>query len=476
MDYDIGEIIPQVRILTDAQIEKIHSAACEILETTGTRIYNDKAKELLYSHGAYIDSDHIVRIPSHLLDDALRHAPRRIVLCNRDLERTLFLEGRNVHYVCNPDNLDYIDPYTGQRRPYTSEDAVQIAKIVDWTRHIDAVQTGGFAADVPKAIGDRVIIRQMMLNCRKHIGFSCTDADSLLDIIDMAAIVVGSHEALKENSYIFHLQEPISPLVHDENSIKEVMLCAEHNIPIVYYPMPMGGATAPATAAGLLAQNHAESLTGLVIHQLTKPGAPFVYGGAASVMDMKTMRFCYGAPELHLFCTALSDIAHYFEIPFWGTAGCVETDEVNEQAAAELGISLLMAGLGGAQLVHDTGLMDQATLVCPEIMLLADEIMDMVKAILQGIHINEETLALDVINSVGPGGNFLGTDHTYRHFRNFWSPGLFERLTGEKNENKVSFSKRLNERAKNIIETHEVPPLSEDKIKAIKDLEKKWLT
>ena len=335
MDYDIGEIIPQVRILTDAQIEKIHSAACEILETTGTRIYSDKAKELLYSHGARIDSDHIVRIPSHLLDDALRHASRRIVLCNRDLERTIFLEGRNVHYVCNPDNLDYIDPYNGQRRPYTSEDAVQMAKIVDWTRHIDAVQTGGFAADVPKEIGDRVIIRQMMLNCRKHIGFSCTDAESLLDIIDMAAIVVGSHEALKENSYIFHLQEPISPLVHDENSIKEVMICAEHNIPIVYYPMPMGGATAPATAAGLLAQNHAESLTGLVIHQLTKPGAPFVYGGAASVMDMKTMRFCYGAPELHLFCTALADIAHHFEIPFWGTAGCVETDEVNEQAAAE---------------------------------------------------------------------------------------------------------------------------------------------
>ena len=351
----------------------------------------------------------------------------------------------------------------------------RLPKIVDWTRHIDAVQTGGFAADVPKEIGDRVIIRQMMLNCRKHIGFSCTDAESLLDIIDMAAIVVGSHEALKENSYIFHLQEPISPLVHDENSIKEVMICAEHNIPIVYYPMPMGGATAPATAAGLLAQNHAESLTGLVIHQLTKPGAPFVYGGAASVMDMKTMRFCYGAPELHLFCTALADIAHHFEIPFWGTAGCVETDEVNEQAAAELGISLLMAGLGGAQLVHDTGLMDQATLVCPEIMLLSDEIMDMVKAILRGIHINEETLALDVINSVGPGGNFLGTDHTYKHFRNFWSPNLFERLTGEKNENKISFSKKLNEKAKNIIETHEVPPLSEDKIKAIKDLEKKWL-
>lgn len=476
MDFELGAIIPQVRILTDQQIRKIHSAACEILERTGTKIYSDKAKELLYSHGARIGQDHTVRIPSYLLDEALSKAPQRIVLCNRDLERTMFLEDRNVHFVCNSDNLDYIDPYTRQRRPHTSQDAVQIAKIVDWTRHIDAVQTGGFASDVDPEVADRVIIRQMMLNCRKHIGFSCKSPDSLLDIIDMAAVVVGGHEELKYNSYIFHLQEPVSPLVHNDHSMQELMICAEHLIPLVYYPMPMGGATAPATAAGLLAQNHAESLTGLVVHQLTRPGAPFVYGGVASVMDMATTRFCYGAPELHLWCSALADIAHYFNLPFWGTSGCVETQTVDEQAAVELALSILMAGLSGSNLVHDNGLMDQASLVCPEILLLADEIMDIVKAILKGVQVSDETLALDVIHTVGSGGNFLAEDHTLKHFRNFWRPKLFNRKEQQPGEAILAFSERLNQKARQIIETYEVPPLSDDKVKELRKLEKKWMS
>ena len=466
---------PQMRVLSDDQIEEIHLAACEILERTGMKIYNEDARELLHGHGAYIGPDHRVCIPSHLIDDALSKAPRRVVLCNRDGERTMFLEDHKGYYGCNPDNPEFIDPYTGERRPFTSTDGKTMATVVDYTRHIDFVLNGCFSADVPRDVADRVIIRQMMLYQRKTIGFSCKDADSLLDIIDMAAIVAGGHEQLKSNPYIFHIQEPISPLVHDANSIREVMICADKGIPVVYYPMPMGGATAPATPAGLLAQNHAESMTGLVIHQLTKAGAPFVTGGVASIMDMASTRFSYGAPELYLQCAALADIAHHFKIPFWGTAGCVDAKTVDQQAAVEIAMSCLMAGLSGANLIHDVGLMDQASVTCPEIMLLADEVISMVKHVLKGIDVNEETLALDVVNTVGPAGNYLGEDHTLRHFRSFWTPTLFDRSVTEAREPGPSLSEKLNEKARHVIENHEVPPLPDDKVKQLMKLEKKWL-
>jgi len=465
---------PQFKVLSDDQIEEIHFAACEIMERTGAKVMNKEAQELLDGAGAQIEDGNKVKIPSYLIDQAIRRAPKRVVLCNRDGKRTMTLEAHSIYFGCNPDNPEYIDPFTHERRPFVSNDGMHLAKIVDHTDNIDFVLNACFSADVPEDVADRVIVRQMMLHQRKTIGFSCKNADTLLDIIDMAAIIAGGHDRLRLNPCIFHIQEPISPLTHDDNSIKEVMICAEKHIPLVYYPMPMGGATAPATAAGILAQNHAESLTGLVIHQLTSPGAPFVYGGVASIMDMKTARFSYGAPELHLQCAALADIAHYFKLPVWGTAGCVDSKTLDQQAGVEIAISCLMAGLSGANLIHDVGLMDQASVTCPEIFLLADEVIGMVKHIIKGIDVSKETLALDVIDKVGPGGNFLSDEHTFTHFKRFWMPGLFDRSSSAKGESKT-LGEKLNEEAIRIIKNHEVPPLEEEKLKELLKLEKKWL-
>lgn len=466
---------PQMKVLSVDQIEEIHSAACEILARTGSKIMNTKAKELLHGAGAHICDNNVVKIPAYMIDQAIRTAPKKVVMCNRDGERKINLTGHHVHYGCNPDNPEYIDPFTHERRLFVSADGRQLAKIIDQAKHIDFLLNACFSSDFPENVADRVIVMEMMLNQRKTVGFSCKDADSLLDIIDMAAIVCGGYDNLKQNPYIFHIQEPISPLIHDDNSIKEVMICAEKGVPLVYYPMPMGGATAPATSAGLLAQNHAESLTGLVIHQLAVPGAPFIYGGVASIMDMKSARFSYGAPELHLQCSALADIAHHFQLPIWGTAGCVDAKTVDPQAGAEIAMSCLMAGLSGANLIHDVGLMDQATVTCPEVLLLADEVIGMVKKILGGIDVNEDTLALDVIDEVGPGGNFISQEHTFNNFGNFWKPRFFDRTVYKKGED-VNLNKKLNEEAISIINNYEVPELDEAKVKELRTLEKKWLS
>ncbi len=463
---------PRMRVLSDEQIQEIHYAGCEILSRTGMKVENEKALELLHSHGAYVDNKR-VRFPFHMVEKALSTVPERITLCNRDGERKIFLEGYKSFFGCNPDNPEYYDPYTGERRPFTSKDGADLARVIDYLPNIDFVLNACFSTDVHEDVADRVIIRQMMLNMRKTIGFSCKDADTLLDIIEMGSIVAGGKEELKKNPYMFHIQEPISPLVHDDNGIKELMICAENSFPLVYYPMPMGGATAPATPAGLLAQNHAECLTGIIIHQLTNPGSPIIYGGVASIMDMKTTRFCYGAPEMYLQVAALADIAHYFKLPIWGTAGPVDSKKVDQQAATEMSLGYLMAAMSGQNLIHDTGLMDQATVTCPEILILANEIIGMVKKIMGGVEVNEETLALDVIDQAYESGNFLAEEHTLKHFRSFWKPTLFEKSTDK--VQKDTIDTKLNKKAIDIIENHKVPELAEDKKKALLELEKKWL-
>jgi trimethylamine--corrinoid protein Co-methyltransferase len=466
---------PRMRVLSDEQINSIYLASLEILERTGMKVNCSETLQFLADHGALVGPENRVRIPAYLVERALKTVPPRVILCNRDGKRELFLEDHNVYFGCNPDNPDYIDPYTGVRRPFTSLDGKDMAKVVDYCTHIDFVLNACFSADVPRDVADRVIVRQMMLYMRKPIGFSCTDADSLLDIIDMAAIVAGGYEELRMNPYIYHIQEPISPLNHDGNAMKEIMICAEKGIPLVYYPMPMAGATAPATLAGMLAQNLAEAFTGMVVHQLTNPGAPFLSGGVASIMDMKTTRFSYGAPEMSLCVAALTDILHYLKIPVWGTAGCVDSKTVDQQAATEIAISCLMSGLSGANLIHDVGLMDQATVSCPEVLLLTDEILGMVSKILQGINVSDETLALDVVNDIGSGESYISHEHTYEHFRSFWVPTLFDRSVLREDQKLPSLTERLNEKARDIIDNHEVPPLPQDKLNDLLELEKKWL-
>lgn len=466
---------PQMRVLSDDQIKSIYFASLEILERTGMKIDCVETLQLLADHGALVGPGTRVRIPAYLVEQALKTVPPRVVLCSREGERRLFLEDHNVYFGCNPDNPDYIDPYTGERRPMTSVDGKDMAIIIDYCDNIEFVLNACFSADVPRDVADRVIVRQMMLYMRKPIGFSCTNADSLLDIIDMAAIVSGGYEELKMNPYIFHIQEPISPLNHDGNAMKEIKICAEKGIPMVYYPMPMAGATAPATLAGMLAQNLAESFTGMVVHQLIKPGAPFITGGVASIMDMKTTRFSYGAPEMSLSVAGLTDILHYLKIPVWGTAAAVDAKTVDQQCAVEIAISGLMSGLSGANLIHDTGLMDQATVTCPEVLLLADEILGMVGRILEGIPVTTETLAVDVVDEIGKGGDYLSHEHTFKHFRDFWVPSLLDRSVLQKGQTMPSLTERLNARAREVIKKHEVPPLQDDKLKDLLELEKRWL-
>jgi trimethylamine--corrinoid protein Co-methyltransferase len=227
--------------------------------------------------------------------------------------------------------------------------------------------------------------------------------------------------------------------------------------------MQMAGATTPVTFAGCIAIANAEVLSQLVVIQLLNPGAPVIYGGSPSIMDMRTMIYSYGAPERALMVGGLTELCHYYKLPMWGTGGC--SDARGIQGVAEGTYSLLTSALTGADLVHNVFAVE---------LVLANEIIGMVKVLMGGIEINDETLALDLIERLGPGANYLAEPHTLKHFREVWAPSMFTR-TSRGEEGGKDCEELVRERTIEIIKTHRPKPLPEDVVKELKKVEAGWL-
>jgi trimethylamine--corrinoid protein Co-methyltransferase len=255
--------------------------------------------------------------------------------------------------------------------------------------------------------------------------------------------------------------------------MEKSLLLAEKGIPNVVYGMPMAGATAPASFAGCLCIANAEVLSHIAVLQIKHPGAPVIFGSIPNIMDMKTSINPYGAPELSLMVGAYTELCHYYEIPMFGTAGCTDAAIIGSQAAAEVTYSIFTSILTGADLVHDVGLMDHATMLSPELAVLTDEIIDMVNVLTRGIQINDETLALDLIEKVGPRSDYLQESHTLKHFRNFWFPSVFDRSMTRDSETR-DCEQLLNEKTLSILRTHQPKSMPDDLIKELKKMEERW--
>jgi len=459
---------PQLRALSEDQIEELHLATLEILRRTGVNVLEEEAQELLKKAGAEVDGER-VRIPAHLVEWAIQVAPPRVVLCDRDGNPAMFLEDSRCYYGTGSDTHNVIDPYTGERRPVVKADIVNVMKVCDHLPNIDFVMCMGIAHDVTESISDLHHFEAMVGNTKKPIVFTAWGLDNLRDIVEMAEVVAGSPDALRRNTFIALYAEPVSPLQHIREGTETVLYMAGKGLPVVYTPGLMGGAAGPVTCAGALAQGNAELLSGLVIAQLKREGTPFIYGGGIVFMDMATAVIAYASPEFLLATAALNDMAHYYKLPMFSFAGCSDSKVFDQQAALEGAVWALSATLSGANLIHDVGYIESGLTTSFEMLVVMDEVIGWVKRFMQGVEINEETLALDVIDQVGPGGHFLGEDHTLRHFREHWYPKLIDR--GNYNswveKGKKTLGQRANERVREILETHVPEPLPKETQKRI---------
>jgi len=237
--------------------------------------------------------------------------------------------------------------------------------------------------------------------------------------------------------------------------------------------MPMAGVSTPATFAGCLATANAEILSQLVCIQLRNPGAPVICGSVPSIMDMRTAIYSYGAPEAALMIGALTELCHYYKLPMFGTAACTDSARIDAQAGIEITHQVMMSALTGADIVHDVGFVYHATAVSPELLVLTDEVISMVKVLMKGIEINDETLPLSLIERLGPKSNYLSETHTLKHFRSFWTPKVFDR-SFSRTEKTKGCDDMLRERTLEMMRNYQPKPLGEDLVKELKNMEKSW--
>jgi len=466
---------PQFRLLSDKQIEELHFATLQILERIGLLFECQEAIAILREAGADVSDPGRLKIPSHLVEQALRTAPRMVTFYNREGELAMVLNGQTgSHFGSLPDCPYYLDPYERQRRTCYVEDIANTARVIDALPNMEWAYLATGHQTIPGAIADKVSLLQFILNSSKPVLAEINDAASLREMIDLCSIVAGGEEQLRKKPFFGGSSEPVSPLVQGKDAMEKSLICAEKGIPNVVYSMPMAGATTPAAFAGCLAIANAEFLSQLVVVQLKNPGTPVIYGSIPDIMEMRTTIFPYGAPEMSLMVAALTELSRYYQLPMFGTAGCTDAELVDAQAGAEVTYQILMTALSGADLVHDVGLAYHATTISPELIVFVNEIIDMVNVSMGGIEINDETLPLDLIERIGPRGTYISEKHTLKHFRRFWAPTLFDRSV-VKNKSTKRCADLLREKTIEILRKHQPKPLPEDVLREVKKVEEGWL-
>ncbi len=467
-------IRPRQRVLSDEQIRRIHEASLELMERTGIQVNHQGARELLQDHGCSVDGLR-VRLPARVVEQALRTVANRVVFYNRAGEQAVDLMEDRTWFGPTVDAYDYLDPEDGSRRPFTVDDCRITSSLADALDNFTWTMTIGVASDAPPATADRIIARQALTYCEKPLLFCCDNLQAARDIVAMASAIVGGEERLLEKPPIVLFNCPISPLVYETPLVDRLIYAAEKGLPQVCYSGPQAGATSPATLAGTVVQGSVESLFGLVLSQMVRSGTPFVYGAFATIMDMSTSVFSYGAPEMNVMAAALAQMADFYRIPFLGMSGCSDAKLPDSQAAAEATFSCLCSALSGANMVHDNGWLDHATLISPEYMVLVNEIIEMVGGYMGGIGVDDERLAVDVMDEIGPGGNFLMEDHTMKYFREIWYSRLFDRSTMNqwRARGKPEFHERLHEQTEKLM-AREPDPLPPETVREIDRMAEHW--
>ncbi len=412
------------------QLDDIHAGALEILEDVGCILYHEKAVALLKEAGAYTLRNRIY-LPPGLVEMALKTAPSRVLIYDRNGDSALDLSGRNAYFGTGSDCMYLRDSFTGERRVFTEEDMINSVRLSEALPNIDFLMSVGQIA----AIGASDQCQRQYANMIKYstkpqvvIAF---DRKSLDDIVELSAsIAPGGREEIKRNPRFVLYTEPTSPLVHTFDSIDKLIYAAEHQVPTNYAPGMMAGATGPVTPAGAITLAAAEVLFGLVIHQLTCPGAPFVFGAGMSNIDMTSMQPSYSSPEAIMTQIGLCELGrNLYKLPTWGFAGCSSSKIADTQAINDASTYIFMAGFTGNNLNHDLGYLEFGLTFSFDLLVMCDESVGQLRRIMDGIPLTRESMAIDAVKEVGAGGEFLTNDHTLAHYKENWMPGVTDRNT-----------------------------------------------
>jgi trimethylamine---corrinoid protein Co-methyltransferase len=450
--------------LDEAGCSAVHEATLEVLDGTGVEVQHAGALALLSAAGARVDGTR-ARLPREVIEQALGTAPRSVTVASRGAGDPLCLESGAQYYGTGSDCIYVLGPGDRERRPATLSDVEDMAALQEKLSDIDFVMSMAHPHELAAAVAPVAQFAAMLRGTSKPLIMVPEDARHVELFREMA----GACGA--EGSWALYAM-PTPPLVHGRESAARLITCAKLNVPLVYASALLQGATAPASPAGFLVVSNAEMLSGLVISQLANPGAPFVYGTAQGSMNPRTAHVVYCGPEEMAVQQASADLARHYGLPSFGTGGCSDSLMLDGQWALEAGVTLLTAALSGVTLLHDVGYIASGTASSYESVVAMDELVRYVRAYLRGVTIDRESLAVEEITAVGPGGTHLKRKYSRRHAHDYFMPELIVQESHDAWEaaGAASMLERVVERTRALRESEPRHRLEPEALRALDEL------
>lgn len=418
-----------VQLLSEDEMKLIHDGALRLLESVGMNILSPEALDILAQAGAIVDfSRQRVRFPASLIEKALQTAPKEVKLYGRDIHQYIHLKKGQVYYSTSGYATQLYDPQTRSRREISQADLAWITQIADALDQVDIYALLATPCDAPTTTNDRYQLAIALINTTRHIWNTAYGKEGVQDAVEMLSVVRSSREALRQYPLLTLDLTTLSPLQLDDRQASTMVEGARQMLPIGISPGPIGGATAPVTLAGVIVQANAEFLGALTLCQLVQPGVPVIYTQWTRVMDMASGGVCMGGPEFSLLRIATAEMAQFYNLPSRGGGLIADGKAPDEQMGVEKYSNCLMASLSGLNIIAGVGQTDFINTVRIDQMFIDNEIIGFVKRMRRGVLVTPESLALEVIERVGPAGNYLAEDHTVANFRKeLWFPRLWER-------------------------------------------------
>ena len=449
-------------ILSPEDVQRIHTATLDVIETVGVRFPSTRALDIWEAHGATVDRDTmVVKVPGQVIEDALKQAPPAYTLAARDPAQDLPLDGNHVYVGTDGCGVQVIDIHTGERRRSVLQDVADIARVADSLEEIAFHWVAVSAQDRPPHTRGLHELRAIWQNSTKHVQTeSVYSEQEAYAAVEMAAAIAGGRKALRERPVLSIMQCTAPPLGQDGGSLDAALIGAEAGLPVGFMTMAACLTTGPATRAGNLVVGNAEVISATALIQLAYPGTPAFYAAAQTASDLRTGAYTGGGPEDFLFGAATNVLSDFYDIPLSMGSFATGAKEPNWQAGIEDSLSTLMASIVMSDMLLGVGLLHGSRIWSFEQMLMDCEIFDLVYQIMQGIVVDDDTLALDTIRAVGPGGNFLTQKHTRNHMRDIWLPEFMDRRSYEAWEEKRDGARDwARQKAGHILATHQPEPL-----------------
>jgi trimethylamine--corrinoid protein Co-methyltransferase len=460
--------VQPLRFLSDDQLREIHSCSLEILQNVGSEVQHEGALEMLRKAGCKVVKKRAY-VPANLVEWALKQAPSTVILYDRDGNPVMDISGRNAYFGTGSDCPYLYDWDTGGQHEFTTQDMINGAKICDAMPNIDFLMCLGLMYEYPVTSYEHQFAA-MLRNSTKPMVVTAANRESIKNIAEMMAVIRGGMDEAINKPLIILYDEPISPLNHYYESIDKLIYCAENSLPTNYAPAVMMGGTGPMTLSGALCQCLAESLLGLVVHQLANPGAPFIFGGCVTDMDLKCMQPSYASPTSNVAYVVEQEIGReLYHLPTWGMGGATSSKCPDAHALSEATQEAYLSGLTGSNMNHDVGFMNFGRTYSFELLVMMNEVIGQLRQVFKGVDMSPEQLAMDVIKSVGPMGNYLSETHTFNHMKEMWQPDLYDRRDYDKwhDNGATTMEERAAAKVKDIIANYQPKPLTDEQEKGI---------